>query len=331
LVVAALGTGLVRRYALARSLMDVPNARSSHTVPTPRGGGLAIAVAATLGFSLLAMFGVLDLRSFMALLGGIAVAIVGFLDDGRQVSVKVRLSVHLLSALWALSWLGGLPPLQIGEQLIDPGYAGYALGAVGIVWALNLFNFMDGVDGIAASEAVFVAVAAAWILTGDKESAWSSASVVFGAACGGFLLWNWPPARIFMGDVGSGYLGFVIAVLAIMATRDNPVALFVWLIAGAVFFVDATVTLVRRFVRGERVYEAHRSHAYQWLSRRWGTHLRVVLAVLLVNVGWLLPCAWVAARHPSIAAWMVLVALGPVLIAAVMAGAGLKEVRASAD
>src|SRR5205807_9594710 len=146
----------------------------------------------------------------------------------------------------------------------------------------------------------FVAWAGALLGTfaGTSGDAAAVASV-FGAACCGFLLWSWPPAKIFMGDVGSGYLGYVIAVLAVGATRDNPVALWAWLILGGVFFVDATVTLLRRLLRGERVYQAHRSHAYQWLARRWGSHAKVTCAVLIVNVLWLLPCAVFATRRPS--------------------------------
>ena len=324
-LIAAVGTGLVRRYALSRSLMDVPNARSSHKIPTPRGGGLAIAVAASFGFAALAIAGILDVRAFAALMGGVAVAVVGFMDDRHQVPVKIRLSVHLAAAIWALVWLEGLPPVLIGGRLVESGYFGYALGVIGIVWTLNLFNFMDGIDGIAASEAVFVAGAGALPLVAGAAFSSSAASMVFAAACFGFLVWNWPPARIFMGDVGSGYLGFVIAVLAIMSTRGNPVALFVWLIAGALFFVDATVTVIRRFIRGERVYEAHRSHAYQWLSRRWGSHLRVVLVVILVNSLWLLPCALAAAAYPSTALWMVPVALLPLVVLALGVGAGRQE------
>jgi Fuc2NAc and GlcNAc transferase len=184
---------------------------------------------------------------------------------------------------------------------------------------------MDGIDGIAASEAAFVSGAAAFLGLSAMQAGVAPAAAVFCAAACGFLLWNWPPARIFMGDVGSGYLGFVISVLALAATRNDPVAVWVWLILGGVFFVDATVTLGRRTARGDRVYEAHRSHAYQWLARRWGKHLPVTLAVLTVNVLWLLPAAWFASRHPGIAAWVVLAAYLPLAVLVVAAGAGKAE------
>lgn len=321
-LIAAVATGLVRRYALAKSLLDIPNARSSHLVPTPRGGGLAIVVAATVGFIWLAVAGILDVRQLTALMGAIAVAAVGFMDDRYRVSVRIRLCVHLAAAAWAVFWLGGLPPILLGGHMVELPYAGFPLAVIGVVWMLNLFNFMDGIDGIAASEAVFIGVVS---LAVGTSSASSAVAMVFAAACCGFLLWNWPPAKIFMGDVGSGYLGFVIGVLTLMATWENPVSLFVWLIAAAVFMVDATVTMVRRFLRGERIYVAHRSHAYQWLSRRWGSHQRVLLGVILVNVLWALPCALFAALHPSMAIWIASLAITPLIIGAVVIGAGCRE------
>src|SRR5437763_1644121 len=145
-----------------------------------------------------------------------------------------------------------------------------------------------------------------------------------GQACLGFLRWNWPPARIFLGDVGSGYLGYVIVVLAVAAARDNPSALWVWLILGGAFFVDATTTLIRRTLRNERVHEAHRGHAYQWLARRWGSHAKVTCAVLIVNVLWLLPCAVFATWRPSLAAATVVFAFAP-LVLVVSATSGRRE------
>jgi Fuc2NAc and GlcNAc transferase len=160
---------------------------------------------------------------------------------------------------------------------------------------------------------------------GGESVKMSAVGLLIGASCAGFLLWNWPPARIFMGDVGSGYLGYVIAVLALAASRESPASLWTWLILGGVFFVDATVTLARRLLRGERVYEAHRSHAYQWLARRWGSHKSVTMTVTAVNLLWLLPCASFAARYPQWDLWTVLVALIPLGVGAIAAGAGRRE------
>jgi Fuc2NAc and GlcNAc transferase len=323
LVGSALLTGLMRRLALSGGVLDVPNARSSHSVATPRGGGVAIVLAVTSGLVVLAVRVSLQIHLLIALVaGGLAVATVGFLDDRRPLPSSTRLAVHFAAAVWALTWLGGIPPLRVASEIVSFGWGGYLLGAFGIVWALNLFNFMDGIDGIAASEALFIAASGSLLTSSAGVSA---VGLVLAAACAGFLLWNWPPAKIFMGDVGSGYLGYVIAVLAIAAAQENSTTLWVWLILGGVFFVDATVTLVRRALRRDRLYEAHRSHAYQWLARRWVSHGRVTIIVMVVNLFWLLPCAYFAAQHPGWAAWLAIAALMPLILASIAVGSGRRE------
>jgi Fuc2NAc and GlcNAc transferase len=328
---SALLTRLARRIAVDSGVLDVPNPRSSHGAPTPRGGGAAIVAVTAVGLVVLAVRGSVSWDLLCALTGGgLACALVGLADDRRSLSVATRLAVHFAAAVWALAWLGGLPALRVGSHLISLGWAGYLLGAPGIVWAINLFNFMDGIDGIAASEAIFVVLAAVLLsLLAGGNPAVGPAGLVFAAACGGCLVWNWPPARIFLGDVGSGYLGFMVVALAVAATRDNPAALWVWLILGGAFFVDATVTLVRRTLRNERVHEAHRAHAYQWLARRWRSHLRVTLTVQAVNLLWLLPCALLATLYPGAAAGMVIMALIPVVALAIAAGSGRSETLVS--
>jgi Fuc2NAc and GlcNAc transferase len=327
-VISLVLTGAIRKLALAHGMLDVPNARSSHVIPTPRGGGVAIVVSATTAAIALASIGNMQLSTLgIFIVGGAAIALVGFFDDRIRLSARVRLAVHFAAAAAAMYWMGGLPPMQVGERLVTFGWEGYALGILGIVWSLNLFNFMDGIDGIAASEGTFMTLggAAIAIALGPSPEL-ASIAVAVGIACLGFLMWNWPPAKIFMGDAGSGYVGYILAVLALLAGREHPAGLFAWLILGGVFFVDATVTLARRVVRGERVYEAHRSHAYQWLSRRWNSHRRVTLLALAVNVLWLFPCAFVAASHPTMAAAVAVLALLPIVLGAIVAGAGRKEI-----
>lgn len=323
---AALLTALVRQRALAKGALDIPNARSSHSVPTPRGGGIAIVIVVSAVSAALAARGRIDLPLLMALLGGLLVAALGFIDDRRHLHAGGRFIVHVLAALWALYWLGGLPPVQLGHALVESRTAGYVFGVVGIVWVLNLFNFMDGIDGLAASEAVFISGAGALLaLFGPGENAVWLAAIVVAAACCGFLCWNWPPAKIFLGDVGSGYLGYLVAVLAVAATRSDPAALCAWLTLGALFWADATVTLVRRVARGESPHVAHRSHAYQHLARRFGQHRRVTVLSIVVNVLWLFPLALYAEWHPRRALLCTLVALAPMLALVWWCGAGRAE------
>lgn len=325
--VSALITGAVRGAALRHGLVDRPNERSSHAVPTPRGGGLSIAVVTTCGVAALWLAGLVDASLAIALIvGGGAVAVIGFLDDRMSLPARVRLLVHLSAAILAVYLLGGLPPIQFGAGLVDLGWIGHALAVITVMWALNFFNFMDGIDGIAASEAIFVAAAGAAITcyTGGSLAA-VHVSIVFAAACLGFLVWNWPPARIFMGDVGSGYLGFVLAVVAIAVTREQPTGGWALLTLSGVFFIDATVTLCRRVARGEKASEAHRSHAYQRLARRWASHRRVTFTVLAINLIWLLPWAVVSALCPRWSIWAMLIALAPLCAAAIVVGAGRPE------
>ena len=315
-------TGLVRRSALSSGLLDVPNQRSSHSVPTPRGGGVAIVVASMLALLALWILSRVPSDLFVALVvGGGAVAGIGYLDDRRPLSARLRIAVHFAAALWAIACMSHW---SVPRTL--PGLGLVLFQLLAIVWCLNLFNFMDGIDGIAASEAVFIVIAGAALTSAGSSPQVAAAAVVFGCACSGFLLWNWPPARIFMGDVGSGYLGYVIGVLALWVAGENTSALWVWLILGGVFFVDATVTLFRRAARGERVFEAHRSHAYQWLARRWGSHRQVTVSVAILNGLWLLPCAAAAVRFPAYAMWITLVALLPLVALALGSGAGRSEV-----
>lgn len=320
-------TSRMRSLALTKGILDIPNERSSHSVPVARGGGVAIVLATTGALSLLRVVGLVPLDLFLAVVGGGSlVAFVGFMDDRRRLSARVRLAVHFAAALWGIASLGGLPPLHLAEQVDWTGWIGYSLGSLAIVWVLNLFNFMDGIDGIAASEAIFMAWGGAFLtLMVGASAAVPVLALVFGAACCGFLIWNWPPAKIFMGDVGSGYLGYMLAVLAIAASREASVSLVAWLILGGAFFVDATLTLSRRIFRGERPAEAHRTHAYQWLSRRWASHRKVTILILVINLFWLLPCAVLAARREDLAWWILLVAFVPIAIGALLVGAGRRE------
>lgn len=326
LLVSSVLTRAVLRRARAAGALDIPNERSSHEVPTPRGGGVAIVLAASAAFVLLSVLGISHARLTMSLLGGIAVAGVGFIDDRRGLPASLRLVVHFGAALWAMIWLGGLPAFRLGGESIAFGPAGYALGAIGIAWSTNLFNFMDGIDGIAGTEAVFVSIAGGVLtLAGAGAAEVSYASFAFGAACCGFLPWNWPRAKIFMGDVGSGYLGYIIAVLGIAAARRWDVALIVWATLTWIFFTDTSVTLVRRAIRGERVYTPHRLHAYQWAARKLRSHGITTGVVAGLNIIWLLPWAILATAHDREAAWFALVAGAPIVALIVALGAGRPE------
>jgi Fuc2NAc and GlcNAc transferase len=331
-VLAWLLTALLRRYALRRSLMDVPNARSSHSVPTPRGGGVAIVLAFLGGLTLAFLLGLGIVSSlYWALLGaGAGIALLGFLDDHGHIAARWRLLGHFAAAVWALYWLGGLPPLAVFGGQLDLGWLGHVLAAFYLVWLLNLYNFMDGIDGIASVEAICVSLGGVlvYLLVASPQAPGMGGWLVpllLAAAVAGFLVWNFPPARIFMGDAGSGFIGIVLGVLSIQAAATQPALLWCWLILLGVFVVDATLTLLRRLLRGEKVYEAHRSHAYQFAAREHGRHLPVTLAVLAVNLLWLIPVAVAVALGWLDGALGLLIAYIPLLLLAIKYRAGEAE------
>jgi Fuc2NAc and GlcNAc transferase len=210
--------------------------------------------------------------------------LVGWLDDARGVRPSVRLATHIAVSAATVIALGGYPTLHLGSHDFSVGIGGGVLATIGIVWAINLFNFMDGIDGIAGSQAVLIFGASAWLLSARGSPGLSLLALIFAAASLGFLIWNWPPAKIFMGDVGSGSLGYLIAGVALASDRDRHVPLLVFSILGGVFVFDATVTLIRRFIRGKRPHEAHRDHAYQRMTRAWGRHLPVTLAAAAITL-----------------------------------------------
>ncbi|MGR8998078.1 MAG: MraY family glycosyltransferase [Gammaproteobacteria bacterium] len=319
LLLSVVSIYFIKAYAL-KNLLDVPNQRSSHQIPTPRGGGLGIVLAFFAAALLLFIDDRLDLTRFLAITASLLVAGIGFGDDHRPIPARWRLLVHVSAALLALYLIHGFPPLTIGGRSVDFGFLGYAFGLVYLVWLLNLFNFMDGIDGIAASEAVFVSGALAGFLK-NEDIQLALIAVTLCISSTGFLLWNWPPAKIFMGDVGSGFLGFVLGLLILMAGFSDPVYFYIGLILFAVFITDATFTLMRRYISGQKWYQAHCSHAYQQAAKRHG-HLKVVLSVWAINVCWLLPVALWLYRHPGYGLPGLMAAYLPQLYWAVKFGAG---------
>jgi len=326
-------TGLLRRYALAQNLIDIPNERSSHAVPTPRGGGVAIVLSFLAILPFLNGFDLLSTLVCLALWGaGFAVAVTGFLDDHGHIAARWRLLVHFCSAAWGLYWLGGLPALTVSGHVLDLEGLGYVGVSFYIVWLLNLYNFMDGIDGLAGIEAITVCCSGAlmiWLVAPDS-SFWML-PVLLAAAVSGFLVWNFPPARIFMGDAGSGFLGIMLALFSVQAASVAPRLFWVWLILLGVFIVDATVTLCRRVLRGERFYEAHRSHAYQYASRALGAHRPVTLAVCAINVFWLLPVASLVALEHLDGMLGLWVAYLPLLLLVYHYKAGDRQAQAGLD
>lgn len=319
-------TAVLRRYALARSIMDVPNARSSHAVPTPRGGGVAIVIAFLMALVAISVKGGGGLHELVALGGsGALIAIIGFMDDHGHIAARWRLLGHFLAAAWALVWLGGFPAIQVLGWQLDLGWFGAFFALFYLVWLLNLYNFMDGIDGIASIEAICVCLGACSLYWVGGFEQLLLLPLLLAMAVFGFLYWNFPPARIFMGDAGSGFLGITLGVLSLQAAWTSSQLFWCWLILLGVFIVDATYTLIRRLSRGDKVYEAHCSHAYQFASRLYGKHLPVTLAVGALNLFWLLPIALCVMLLGMDGALGVVIAYAPLVVLAVRYRAGALE------
>jgi Fuc2NAc and GlcNAc transferase len=325
-VLAWLLTGALRRYALARNVIDVPNARSSHKTPTPRGGGISFVVAFVAGMLVMGMTGIVAWPVVCGLaVAGAWIALIGFLDDHGHIQARWRLLAHFIGAAWGLYWMGGAPALSIAGLPLTAGLLLNIAAAFYLVWLLNLYNFMDGIDGLASIEAICAAIGGAilYALTGAWEA--GLPAILLAVAVLGFLLWNFPPAKIFMGDGGSGFLGLTLGILSLKAGWLAPELFWAWAILLGVFIVDATVTLLRRLIRGEKVYEAHRTHAYQYASRKWGSHRSVTLTVLAINVLWLFPVACLVALGKIDGSLGTAVAYVPLVFTALRLKAGVPE------
>lgn len=309
-------------FALDRGIMDIPNRRSSHIIPKPRAGGVSFFVVFTSAVLIFLPLHLLSLRETLALSCGILIAAVGYWDDRDGLAPLFRIVVHIAAAALAVLCLGGLAPIRLGLVIHLPTAVAAVLTVCSLIWLINLTNFMDGIDGIASVEAITTAGICSILIV--HRSGFNGLGILFAvlaAAVAGFLVWNWPPAKIYMGDVGSGFLGFTLGVMAYIAITRHQLSLWSPLILFGVFVVDATWTLIRRMLRGERWYAAHRTHAYQNAAVRWG-HRKVTLWIAIINLFWLAPWAVLADTWPSWGPLLLLCAWMPLLATAYRLRAG---------
>ena len=270
-------TWLVKSFALRNKVLDIPNERSSHENPTPRGGGLAIVISWFAGISLLFSFNLLETKLFYALISGVLLAIVSLIDDLKGLSPVIRLSVQTVTAFMSLYFLGGLDAVQIAGFKVNSFFLLYPVAIIGIVWFINLFNFLDGIDGYASLETITVA-AVLMIFTGNIVN------LILIAAVAGFLFWNWPKAKIFMGDIGSTQLGFILVTLGIYFHNESGFSIIQWLMITSLFWFDATLTLFRRWRNKEKLSIAHKKHVYQRAVQAGLSHKQTILLSLSLNM-----------------------------------------------
>jgi len=316
-------THVLIRFAHKKQLLDIANHRSSHTHATPRIGGLSFVLIISL---LVVSYAVLINRTsttsilIFILAPILIVAITGLLDDLICLSQRIRFTLYLFSSLLALG--------NFSDLFSQPSWLLLAEGlilCVSLTWLINLFNFMDGIDGIAASESIFVLAALAFFAYQASNTDLNLLLILCIAPIAGFLILNWQPARIFMGDIGSTFLGALIGCIGIYMVNAKIITFYSVIILLAGFLVDATWTLVYRFSTGQKWYQAHRSHHYQILARNLGSHSRVTGLYTLINIGWLLPLALAANHYTQHALLITTISLLPLILQCFIIGAGKTE------
>ncbi|MCT7610739.1 glycosyltransferase family 4 protein [Aliarcobacter butzleri] len=277
LLISFLLTYFIKNYMIKKSLVASVNERSSHTVPTPHGGGIAIAITWFIGLFYLFFIGQIENNLFYALLFGAVISIVSFFDDIYELSPKLRLIIQAIVAIGGLYFLGGFETLTFGIFDIQNSIFTNIFAFFMIIWFINLYNFLDGINGYAGSEAVFLSLAG-FILFGGNHF------LVLAVAVLGFLYWNWNKAKIFMGDVGSTLLGYNVAIFTIYYANQEPTNFWIWIILFGVYWFDATLTLIRRKLNKERLSQAHKKHAYQRLTQVGWSHYKVTNYSIGLNI-----------------------------------------------
>lgn len=326
-VVSCVATGLWRVVLVRHAVLDQANARSSHTGSIPRAGGVVFCVLTLLYAVVSLALDWSDPRAAMILIvGGGLVAIIGFVDDIKPLPAAVRFLTHAIAAVVLVVGLSPLPQSIAGISVVIPAWLIQVLLAIAVMWSINLWNFMDGIDGLAGSQAMIV-LAGLTLVAGCSGSSGILPAVMAGLV-GGFLLWNLSSRRLFMGDAGSGFLGFaVLLMIAVLWTRGD-IPIWSGVLAAAMMWIDATVTLVRRTMRGQRPWVAHRSHVYQHLVQGNWSHRQVTAVYGALQVVFLCPLALAAIYWPWAGPWLtagVVVVLVPI---AVSLGGGVDASRA---
>jgi Fuc2NAc and GlcNAc transferase len=312
-VCSGLGVFLYKKIAIQKEIISNLNYRTLHEVPTPRGGGIV--------FSLLFSFTIFvlwygdeisDQIFYMFGLGGLVATLFGFIDDVKNIRAKIKLAIQLFLGGWAIYWLeyGDLPLLESIPFLIVTLVALFFM-----VWMMNAYNFMDGIDGMAASGAIFISLTLATVLfltEGPVEI--TTIFILIAATVSGFMFFNWPPATIFMGDAGSVFLGYIFGSLLLFTVLNNDISIWSWITVFGYFFADTTVTQIMRVILVKKWYLAHRSHAYQNLARITGSHLKVTGTVVLYNIIWIFPLVVWSVLQPEMEVVAAILAVAPAMI-----------------
>ena len=305
-------TLVYKKIATDLNILSVKNHRTLHYLPTPRGGGIVFSLLSILAIFLIFWNWQLTEELLLALVvGGFTATLFGFVDDIKNIRARFKLIIQFSLACWVVCCLYfgellslGLTPLYITIPIL-----------LFMVWIINAYNFLDGIDGMAASGSIFISMALALVLfLTDGPIEIIAIFILMASTIIGFILFNWPPATIFMGDAGSVFLGYTFGVLSLFTVLNNDISIWVWLTVFGYFFADTMVTQIIRVVLVKKWYLAHRSHAYQNLARITESHLKVTSGVILYNIIWILPLTIWAALQPEIEILAAILAITPAVV-----------------
>ncbi len=319
ILIASIGiTNYIRHLAVKNDLFDIPNQRSSHNTPTPKGGGISIVVLLIITTAALFYFQMIS-REIMSsiIIGLLIISIIGLIDDYKNLPIHIRLIGYTFGAMMALYFIGGVSSLFENDHnffkccdinISSFGDIGPFLAILYILWLTNLYNFMDGADGFAAMQTICVSLFCSFLFYFSGDYALVVVMLCLVSATSGFLYWNLAPAKIFMGDVGSCSIGFFFGLFSIYTAKEEIVPISIWLILLAPFIGDATFTLIKRMTNKEKWYEAHQSHAFQNLFRLGLSHGQLTLGLFLTNLLFMWPLAIFAQINQNYDLYIVLLA-----------------------
>ena len=307
-VLSFLGVYFLKKSALRLKIVAIPNKRSLHNKVTPRGGGVIIAIVFLAFLLFFYITRQIMVAEFLVLFGGgLIMAVTGFLDDILELKASIRFIIQFFAVGWGIYWIGGIPSTVFFERLpILHGIAN-AITVVALVWFINSFNFIDGIDGLATSSAIFFSLSTGGYFLWQGIEPYGSLLIVLAACSLAFLCFNWPPAKIFLGDAGSNFFGYLFGAMVLITVKNGNLSIWTWLIILAYLITDTTTTTFLRLCLVKGWYHTHRSHAYQNLARVLDNHKFVTCLITGINVFYLLPLAYLSIQYQQYA-WLVFAA-----------------------
>jgi Fuc2NAc and GlcNAc transferase len=329
-IISFLLTFFVKEIVRKKGFLDKPNNRSAHKIPTPTLGGIAIVLSFLLGICTMFYAATIPNDLFIPIiLGGGLLAIISLFDDIQPIAVKYRITLHILVAVLTVYWLNPNLFFEWFDYHLGFGYFSAILSVIIIIIAINTVNFMDGIDGLVSLEVIFVASTITLLLMQQNNIVEARYFALLVAIMLGFLFWNFSPAKIFMGDVGSIFLGFLLAVLMIVTINNKDISMWTWLILLAVFWVDVVFVLIVRLLTKQKIFKAHKTHCYQKVTQffemkknRTFAHRTTVVLITLINILWLFPLAIVSQYYENYGLWLLIISCLPLLFLAFRFKAG---------